>query len=91
MAPLDRLPKVVEALRRLGAKQILLFGSAAESPETARDIDLAVSGIPISKILDADVAVNDIFSFPTDLISREENPRFFEIIQKYGKMIYEQK
>jgi len=34
------LKKVVEMLRRLGAAEIWLFGSAAQSPDSAMDIDI---------------------------------------------------
>ncbi len=89
-APIEFLPQAIEVLRNLGARKILLFGSAAVSPETAKDIDLAVEGIPLSRLLEADVAVHDIFQFPTDLVSYEENPSFFEIIRRYGRVVYEQ-
>ena len=89
--PVKKLKEAVDLLRRMGAKRVLLFGSAAESPETARDIDLAVEGIPLARILDADVEVHEILNFPTDLVSREENPAFFEIVQRFGKVLYEER
>jgi predicted nucleotidyltransferase len=85
---LEKIPIVVRALVKMGAKKIILFGSAAEYPESAADIDLAVEGIPLSRILDADVEVGEILRQPYDLVSREENSRFFEIISRYGKVLY---
>ena len=89
-APIERLPQAVDILKKMGAHKIILFGSAVDKPRQARDIDLAVAGIPLSKILDADVAVHDILKYPTDLISQEEDPVFFNLIQAYGKPLYEQ-
>ena len=85
---LEKLPSVVEALVGMGARTVLLFGSAAESPERANDIDLAVEGIPASRMLDADVEVYRILQQPFDLVSREENPEFYDIIRRYGRVVY---
>lgn len=85
---LTKLPQAVEALVKMGARKVILFGTAAESPESAQDIDLAVEGIPSSQILDADVVVGEILGQPFDLVAREENPRFYSVISRYGKVVY---
>ena len=85
---LEKVPQAVRALVKMGARKVILFGSAAENPESASDIDIAVEGIPLNRILDADVEVGDILQQPYDLISREENSSFFDIISRYGKMLY---
>ena len=43
---LEHLPEAVRALVRIGAKRVILFGSAATDPQQAGDVDLAVEGIP---------------------------------------------
>ena len=85
----EKIQATVEVLRSMGARQILLFGSFLDSPTTALDIDIAVEGIPLHRLLDADVAVHEILRAPFDLISREENPAFFEIVKRYGQVLYE--
>lgn len=85
---LDRVSQAVQALVAMGANKVILFGSAAENPLSANDIDLAVEGIPLNRILDADVKVGDILGQSYDLVSREENPLFFKIISRYGKVLY---
>jgi predicted nucleotidyltransferase len=85
---LDNLPSVVNALVRMGARTVILFGSAAAMPSLANDIDLAVEGIPPERILDADVAVMDILGQPFDLVARELNPRFYAVVERYGKLLY---
>lgn len=87
----QRMEKAVEALRAMGARRVLLFGSAVASPDTARDIDLAVEGIPLTRLLEADVVVQEILGVPTDLVSREENPAFFDLVSRFGKVLYEQR
>ena len=89
-APLEKLPAVVEVLRQFGARRVLLFGSAADNPERAQDVDLAVEGIPLRSLLAADLAAFRILGYPMDLVSREENPAFFEVIRARGKVLYEQ-
>lgn len=86
----DQLNQAVGVLRKLGARRVLLFGSLATAPETARDVDLAVEGIPLSRLLEADARVHDILRVPTDLISREESPRFFDLVTRTARVLYEQ-
>jgi predicted nucleotidyltransferase len=85
----EQLQAVVRALRSMGARTIVLFGSMVDSPETAHDVDIAVAGIPLSRILDADVAVHDLLGVPTDLVSREENPAFFDVVKDYGRILFQ--
>jgi len=87
-ANLERLPQVVKVLVRMGAKRVILFGSAATDPQQAGDVDLAVEGIPPEHILDADVALMDILQQPFDLVARELNPQFFSVVERYGKVLY---
>lgn len=91
MKPADaQLHAAVQALRRHGAKRVLLFGSYLDAPERARDIDLAVEGIPLRRLLDADLAVYKILRSSFDLVSREETPAFFELIRSRAKVLYEE-
>jgi hypothetical protein len=53
-------------------------------------VDLAVEGIPLDRLLDADVEVHEALRAPTDLVSREENPTLYDIVIRYGKVLYEQ-
>ena len=86
----QKLESMTAALRKMGATKVLLFGSFATFPATARDIDVAVEGIPLDRILEADVAVHEILQVPTDLLSKEENVEFFEMIQESSRTLYDQ-
>jgi predicted nucleotidyltransferase len=85
----DQLQSVVDVLRSMGARTIVLFGSMVESPDTARDVDIAVEGIPLGRILDADVVVHEMLGVPTDLVCREENPAFFDVVRDYGRVLFQ--
>jgi len=89
MIPQERMQRAVDALRRMGARRVLLFGSCLEAPETAGDVDLAVEGVPLDRLLDADVTVQDILQVPVDLVSREDNQAFFELVSKRGRVLFE--
>ncbi len=84
------LKKIPELLREYGAKRILLFGSMVDTPETARDIDVAVEGIPLNRPLRAGVELEEELGVPVDLVSMENQPRFAQIIQQYGRVLYEE-
>lgn len=86
----NMLSQVVQVLRKMGAKRVVLFGSCATDPTTAIDVDLAVEGIPLDRLLDADVEVHETLRTPFDLVSREENPMLYDIVVRYGKVLYEQ-
>ncbi|MBI5525083.1 MAG: nucleotidyltransferase domain-containing protein [Deltaproteobacteria bacterium] len=88
--PEERLKMVVEILRGFGARRVLLFGSYARDPEHARDLDLAVEGIPLNTVVAADVAAERVLDVPLDLVSMEENPEFFCIVSKERRVLYEE-
>lgn len=90
MVDRTRLTTAVDILRAMGARRVVLFGSAARSLETARDIDLAVEGIPLDRLIDADFAVHEALSYPSDLVSREEAPAFYDLATREGVVLYEQ-
>lgn len=84
------LEQAVGILRSFGAKRVLLFGSYARDPANARDIDLAAEGIPLNCIWKADGEISEILHVPCDLVVREENPAFYELIRKRATVLYEQ-
>lgn len=89
IVPEERMHRAVEALRGFGARRVLLFGSFLNAPDKANDVDLAVEGIPLNRLLEANVAAYEILKVPLDLVSREENPEFFDIVATRGKILFE--
>lgn len=86
----EKIQNAVQLLRSFGAKRVLLFGSCVHTPEKSRDIDLAVDGIPFERLGAADVAVYRLLRMPFDLISRDEDPEFFELAAENAVTLYEQ-
>ena len=85
---MEKIDQAVKALAEMGARRVILFGSAVDHPESANDVDLAVDGIAPRHILDADVKVGEILRQPYDLVCREEDADFFEIVSRYGRVLY---
>ena len=85
-----QLEAAVRTLRSYGARRVLLFGSYLYTPEAAGDIDLAVQGIPLRRLLDADLALYKLLRRSFDLVSREEDPAFFDLIQAEARVLYEE-
>ena len=48
----SELRKIVDISRNFGAEKVLLFGSCLEDVSNARDIDIAVSGVPARKFFE---------------------------------------
>jgi predicted nucleotidyltransferase len=86
--PEGKLDAVVALLRGFGAKRVLLFGSYLRNSSKAQDLDIAVEGIPLARLLDADAGAYEILRQPLDLVSREEDPAFFDHISSGAKVLY---
>lgn len=84
------LKKIVDVSKKFGAKKVILFGSCLEDVFTARDIDIAVSGIPdkdffrfyghLSMEVKDEVDVVDINDLPA---------HFYKRIMSKGRVLYE--
>lgn len=85
----QKIEAIVETLRRYGARRIIVFGSYVSFPEDARDIDLGVEGIPPDRLGAAEMAVFRLLRMPFDLISREETPEFYKLVEKDSNSLYE--
>ena len=84
-----KLQQAVEALRRMGARRVVVYGEAAETPENTVDVDLAVEGIPVTKLVEASAAVHELLGVPTDLLTREENPALYKLVSRFGLVLYQ--
>ncbi|MCX7000457.1 MAG: DNA polymerase III subunit beta [Candidatus Sumerlaeota bacterium] len=73
-----------------GAKRIILFGSASENPDNARDLDIACEGVEGWKIFELAGKLEQYLQIPVDVVPLTPKNRFTEHIEKWGKVIYEQ-
>lgn len=89
MITTEQIGKCVQVARRYGAGKLALFGSAAEDPKQANDIDLICSGVHGWKFLlmGADMEIET--GVAVDTVSSDEPSAFVEINLSRGKVLYE--
>lgn len=60
--------RIIDRAKAHGATRLILFGSALEAPEQARDIDLACDGVSGWKLYELGVRLEEVLHMPLDLI-----------------------
>jgi predicted nucleotidyltransferase len=70
---------------------VWLFGSAIEDETIARDIDLAVEGLPADKFFDFYTRLFFALPKPVDLVDLSQQPPIANIIREKGICIYERR
>lgn len=85
----DQIDRAVEVARRYGATRVLLFGSALDHPETARDLDLAVDGIPGWDFFRMAAEIDRALRVPIDVIPMDSDTPFIRHIRERGRVLYE--
>ena len=63
------------------------MGSAQESPETARDPDLACDGVAGWKLYELAARLEDKINMPLDLVSLTPSTRFTQLIERNGRRL----
>ena len=84
-----KIAKAIEIAKAFGVKTLILFGSALESPQTARDLDLACEGIHDWSFFKFGARLEEELHLPLDLVPLEPPSRFTELIKSRGKVLYE--
>ena len=80
--------QIIELGRQFGVKRILLFGSSAREGTEARDIDLAVEGIPDALFFRFYGELLLRLSKPVDVLDLAKPSRFSSVISKEGIPLY---
>lgn len=74
----EYLDRAVAIARAHGATRLILFGSAVEAPETARDLDLAVEGVAGWDFFGLAAALEAAIPIPVDVIPVDQmNESYF--------------
>jgi len=82
-----RIEAAAVALRAAGAREVYIFGSAAQDTlSEGSDIDLAVSGLPPECFFPAMGRLHDILDQPLDLIDLDEVNLFTQYLKTRGKL-----
>lgn len=81
------IEKIVSLARSYGATRVILFGSAAEKPDEARDLDLAFDGVPGWKLFELGARLEEELKVPLDIVSLYPPTRFTHLIEAKGQQL----
>jgi len=84
----DQIKRCITLAKEYGVKKLILFGSALDEPEEARDLDLACDGLPGWKIFEFGARVEEELHTPVDIIPLSPETPFSRYIKRKGKVIY---
>lgn len=85
------LKKIASVSREFGAKRVLLFGSCLEDIESARDIDIAVSGIEPREFFKYYGKVSIAVDGEVDIIDLDDiREHLYKRVLSKGQVIYEE-
>ena len=84
-----QLQEAVDIARRFGATRLLLFGSALTNPEKARDLDLAVDGVPGWDFFRMAAEIEERLGVPLDVVPLDVDDPFVCAIERDGRVLYE--
>jgi uncharacterized protein len=83
----DQIDKITLLARNFGATCLILFGSAQDSPDSARDIDLACDGVPGWKLYELAARLEEEINAPLDLVPLTPPNRFTQLIERRGRRL----
>jgi predicted nucleotidyltransferase len=87
--PDSLIERCVATAREFGVRRLILFGSALESPETARDVDLACEGVEGWDIFRLGARLEEELGVNVDLVPLFPDDRFSQYVARRGRVIYE--
>ncbi len=87
----EHIQQAVDVARSYGATRVILFGSAVTSPESARDLDVAVEGVDGWGVYGLVGAMMMTVSIPVDVIALEDasGSLLEKEIRNYGRVVFD--
>jgi len=82
-----QLERAAILAKTYGATRLILFGSAATTPEKARDLDLACDGVDGWKLYELGARLEEELRIPLDLVPLSPSTRFTRLVQSRGKVL----
>ncbi len=83
----EQFDMITALAKSYGATRLILFGSAHDSPDTARDIDLACDGVAGWKLYELAAQLEEEIHFPLDLVPLTPPNRFTMMIERRGRRL----
>ncbi len=82
-----QIEKIVTLAKAYGATRLILFGSAAEMPTEAKDIDLACEGVEGWKLYEFAAKLEEELETNLDIVPLSPPTRFTKHIEAKGKVL----
>ena len=82
-----QLQKIISLAKAYGAVRLILFGSSVETPEQARDIDLACDGVPGWRLYELAARLEAELHAPLDIVPLSPPSRFTRLVERRGKVL----
>jgi len=83
----EQLNRAIALAKSYGATRLILFGSAASTPDEAGDLDLACDGVSGWKFYELGARLEEELKIPLDLISLNPPTRFTRLLEIKGKVL----
>jgi len=83
-----QIDTAIELARRFGARKVILFGSALDAPDTARDLELACD-LPGLTLFAYAGRLEETLGLPVDVVPLTPPNAFVRHIEQHGKVLYE--
>jgi predicted nucleotidyltransferase len=85
----DQIDEAVTVAKRYGASRVVLFGRALTDPEKARDLDVAVGGVPGWDFFKMAAELERTLRIPLDVVPLDKDSPFIRRIEEKGRVLYE--
>lgn len=82
-----QIERIIAIAKAYGATRLILFGSAVEMPEKARDIDIACDGVEGWKLYEFAARVEEELGTNLDIVPLSPPNRFTKFIETKGKVL----
>ena len=83
----QHIEKSIAVAKEYGISRLILFGSALEQPEQARDIDLACDGLEGLKLFEFAGRLEDELNILVDIVPLSPPTPFSRYIESKGKIL----
>jgi len=83
----EQFDKITELAKSYGVTRLILFGSAQDSPDLARDMDLACDGVPGWRLYELAARLEEQLNAPLDLVPLTPSSRFTRMIERRGRRL----
>jgi predicted nucleotidyltransferase len=83
----QQIERAVDVAKAYGATRLILFGSAAENPAEARDLDLACDGVLGWRLYELGGRLEEELQAVVDVVALSPPTPFTRLVERRGKML----